>query len=84
MSVRAPHRVFIILLVLWMGGCANPTLADRPMTVANESNHPARTTLNSYSKEVGEFDQSLTKAEKEALISELRNARERGQRSGLR
>lgn len=77
MSLRAPHQVFVVLLVLCMGGCANATVADRPMMVANQPNHPAQTTLKSYSEQVSDFDQSLTKTEKGALISELRNAQER-------
>jgi hypothetical protein len=82
MSLRAPHNVFVILLVLWMGGCANATVADRPMRLANQPDHPARTTLKSYSEQISGFDQSLTKAEKKAFIGELQNARERAQHAG--
>ena len=83
MFLQAIHRVAVILLVLWTGGCANPMAADRPMRVTGQLDEPVRRTLKSR-RHIGNFDQSLTKAEKTALIGELENAREQTQQAKLR
>jgi hypothetical protein len=83
MFLQAIHRVAVILLVLWTGGCANPMVADQPMRVTGQLDGPVRTTLKSR-KHFGNFDQSLTKAEKTAVIRDLENAREQAQQANLR
>ena len=83
MFLQAIHRVAVILLVLWTGGCANPMIADQPMRVTGQLDGPVRTTLKSR-KHFGNFDQSLTKAEKTAVIRDLENAREQAQQANLR
>jgi hypothetical protein len=83
MFLQAIHRVAVILLVLWTGGCANPMVADQPMRVTGQLDGPVRTTLKSR-KHFGNFDQSLTKAEKTAVIRDLENAREQAQQGNLR
>ena len=83
MFLQAIHRVAVILLVLWTGGCANPMAADQPMRVTGQLDGPVRTTLKSR-KHFGNFDQSLTKAEKTAVIRDLENAREQAQQANLR
>ncbi len=83
MFLQAPYRVFVILLVLWTGGCANPMAADQPMRVTGQPDQPVRTTLKSH-RHVGGFDQSLNEAEKKALIGDLQNAREHAQQARLR
>ena len=83
MFLQANHRVAVILLVLWTGGCANPMVADQPMRVTGQLDGPVRTTLKSR-KHFGNFDQSLTKAEKTAVIRDLENAREQAQQANLR
>ena len=83
MSLQKSHRVLIILLVLWAGGCANPTVNDQAMRVTGQlDQQPARTTLKSH-RHAGGFDHSLTKAEKEAVIGDLPNARKNVQRARL-
>lgn len=73
MSLQKSHRVLILLLVLWAGGCANPTVNDQAMRVTGQlDQQPARTTLKSH-RHAGGFDNSLTKAEKEAVIGDLQN-----------
>ena len=57
--------------------------ADQPMRATGQLDEPVRTTLKSR-RHIGNFDQSLTKAEKTALIGELENARERAQQANLR
>jgi hypothetical protein len=83
MFLQAIHCVAVILLVLWTGGCANPMAADQPMRVTGQLDEPVGTTLKSR-RHIGNFDQSLTKAEKTALIGELENAREQAQQANLR
>jgi hypothetical protein len=83
MFLQTIHRVAVILLVLWTGGCANPMVADQPMRVTGQLDGPVRTTLKSR-KHFGNFDQSLTKAEKTAVIRDLENAREQAQQANLR
>ena len=73
MSIQKSHRVLIILLALWAGGCANPTVNDQVMRVTGQlDQQPARTTLKSH-RHAGGFDHSLTKAEREAVIGDLQN-----------
>jgi len=83
MFLQAIHRVAVILLVLWTGGCANPMAADQPMRVTGQLDEPVRTTLKSR-RHIGNFGHSLTKAEKTALIGELENAREQAQQANPR
>ena len=83
MFLQAINRVAIILLVLWTGGCANPMAADQPMRVTGPLDGPVRTTLKNR-RNFGNFDQSLTKAEKAAVIRDLENAREQAQQANLR
>ena len=83
MFLQAIHRVAFILLVLWTGGCANPMAADQPMRVTGQFDEPARTKLKSR-RHFGNFDQSLTKTEKTALIRDLQNAREQAQQANPR
>jgi hypothetical protein len=83
MFLQAIHCVVVILLVLWTGGCANPMAADQPMRVTGQLDEPVRTTLKSR-RHIGNFDQSLTKAEKTAVIRDLENAREQAQQANPR
>jgi hypothetical protein len=83
MFLQAIHCVAVILLVLWTGGCANPMAADQPMRVTGQLDEPARTTLKSR-RHLGNFHQSLTKAEKTAVIRDLENAREQAQQANPR
>jgi hypothetical protein len=83
MSLRKSHHVLIILLVIWAGGCANPTGNDQAMRVTGQLDQPARTTLKSY-RHAGGFDHSLTKGEKEAVIGDLQNARKNVEQARLR
>jgi hypothetical protein len=79
-----PPRVFAILLVLWIGGCANATVADRPMRVAGTpAGQSVDTRLRSYTGLVSSFDQSLTEAERKAVIGSLQKDRERAQQAAL-
>jgi hypothetical protein len=78
MLLRAPYRVLAMLLVLWLGGCANATMADRPMRMAGKSADQS-TPLKSYAELVKGFDRTLTGAEKKAVITALQKDRERQQ-----
>lgn len=79
-----PRRVFAILLVLWIGGCANASVADRPMRVAGKpAGQSVDTRLKSYTGATSSFDQSLTEAERKAVISSLQKDRERAQQAAL-
>ena len=84
MTLQKVHRVLIILHVLWAGGCANQTVNDQAMRVTGQlEQQTARTTLKSH-RHAGGFDHSLTKAEKEAVIGDLQNARKSVQQARLR
>ena len=84
MSLQKSHRVLIILLVLWAGGCANPMANHEAMRVTGQlDQQPARTTLKSF-RHAGGFDHSLTKREKEAVIGDLQDARKHVQQTRLR
>ena len=73
-----PHRVFALMLVLWIAGCANATVADRPMRVASEPTEQSpKGQLRINTAFVSDFEGSLTKAERNAVISSLLNDRER-------
>lgn len=85
MSLRAPHYVFAILLVLWIGGCANATVADRPLRVAGKPDAEAAVTkLTGHTGLVSGFEHSLTKTERKAVISALQSDRERVQQTRQR
>jgi hypothetical protein len=84
MSLRAPRYVFAILLVLWIGGCAN-AVADRPLRVAGKpDDESAVTKLTGHTGLVSGFEHSLTKTERKAVISALQRDRERVQQTRQR
>ena len=75
MFLQAPHRVLVILLALWTGGCANPTTAYEPMRVTGQLDQKrVRATVKSSSGSVDGFDKILTKAEKRTVIRDLQKA----------
>ena len=79
------HRIFSLMLVLWIGGCANATVANRPMRVASEPTEQSpKAQLKINTPFVGDFEGSLTKAERNAVISSLLNDRERVLRAAQR
>lgn len=85
MPLSAPYRVLAILLVLWIGGCANAMVVDRPMRIADKpADQSTPTPLKSYAELVRGFDRSLTEAEKRAVITELQKDKERLQEARLR
>jgi hypothetical protein len=78
------RRVFAILLVLCFGGCANATVADRPMRVAGKpAGQSVDTRPKSYAGLVSSFDRGLTEAERKAVISSLQKDGERAQQAAL-
>ena len=82
MTLQASYRVVAILVVLWIGGCANATMADRPMRMADEpADQPTKTPLKSYTELIRGFDRSLTESEKAAVITALQHDRDRAQGS---
>ena len=84
MSLRVPHPVVAILLILWIGGCANTTVSDQPMRMSVQADHTAKPKPTRYINLAKGFDQSLTEAERKAIISELVTDRERAQQARLR
>jgi hypothetical protein len=63
MLLRSASCIVVLLSALWLGGCSDTITAQAP---------PSASTL------ARQYDRTLTKIEKEAVISELKETQQKG------
>lgn len=70
--LRMDPRLAFLVLLLCLGGCNSAGVA--PMAIAPQAMpaQPAAAPLKSYRQSVGSFDRSLTRAERSAVVAELK------------
>ena len=76
MFLRIPYRILAMLLVFLLGGCADAMMDDQPMMMAAQP-------IKNYTEIVKGYGQTLTEAQKKAVITELEEDRERQKEARL-
>jgi hypothetical protein len=78
MRLRSSYRASAAPLVLWLGGCTNAVVADRPMRMGDK---PAEQSMippiRNHAELIKDFDKTLTEAERKAVVTDLQKDRER-------